>query len=91
MDCQKIWKTILIKPSEYMQSYGAREGPSSVHLVLSWPRDINSWERDNMLWPRDINLWECHINSWERDIMSWPRDRFVEVTTSLCRGLKMLC
>ncbi len=41
------------------------EGPSSVHLVL--------------LWPRDINLWECHINLWERDIMSWPRDRFVEV------------
>ncbi len=39
--------------------YGARQGPSSVHLVLSWPRDIN--------------LWEHHINSSERDIMSWPR------------------
>ncbi len=50
-----------------------------------------SWERDNMLWPHDINLWERHIKSWERDIMSWPRDRFVEVTTSLCRGLEMLC
>ncbi len=50
--------------------YGAREGSSSVHLVLSWPRNIKSWERD---------------------IMSWPRDRFVEVTTSLCRGLEMLC
>ncbi len=56
---------------------GAREGTSSVHLVLSWTRDINLWER--------------HINSWERDIMSWPRDRFVKVTTSLCRGLEMLC
>ncbi len=64
--------------------YGAREGPSSVHLVLSWPRHIKSWERDNMSWPQDINSWECHIKSWERDIMSWPRDRFVEVTTSLC-------
>ncbi len=57
--------------------YGDREGTSSAHLVLSWPRDINLWER--------------HINSWERDIMSWPRDHFVKVTTSLCRGLEMLC
>ncbi len=40
--------------------YGAREGPSSVHLVLSWPQHINLWER--------------YINLWERDIMSWPRD-----------------
>ncbi len=52
-------------------------GSSSVHLVLSWPQHIKSWER--------------YINLWERDIMSWPRDRFVEVTTSLCRGLEMLC
>ncbi len=48
--------------------YSAQEGPSSVHLVLSWPRHINSWES---------------LNSWEHD-MSWPRDHFVEVTTSLC-------
>ncbi len=47
---------------------------SSVHLVLSWPPYIKSWEHDNMLWPRDINSWERHINSWECDIMSWPRD-----------------
>ncbi len=45
---------------------------SSVHLVLSWPPYIKSWEHDNMLWPRDINSWERHINSWECDIMSWP-------------------
>ncbi len=25
----------------------------SLRLVLSWPRHINSWERDNMWWPRD--------------------------------------
>ncbi len=56
--------------------YGACEGSSSVHLVLSWLRHIKSWER--------------HINSWERDFMSWPRDRFVEVTTSLCCGQEML-
>ncbi len=37
-----------------------------------------------MSWPQDINSWELHINLWERD-------RFVEVTTSLCRGLEMLC
>ncbi len=48
--------------------YGAREGPSLVHLVLSWPRyinlwerHINSWERDNMLWPQDVMLRERHI------------------------------
>ncbi len=35
--------------------------------------------------------WPPHIKSWERDIMSWPRDRFVKVTTSLSRGLQMLC
>ncbi len=35
--------------------------------------------------------WPLHIKSWERDNMSWPRDRFVKVTTSLCRGLEMLC
>ncbi len=57
-------------------SYGDWEGTSSVHLVLPWPRHINSWER--------------HINLWERDML-WPRDCFVEVTTSLCRGLEMLC
>ncbi|KAL0148657.1 hypothetical protein M9458_055984 [Cirrhinus mrigala] len=65
------------------QNYGDREGTPSVHLSLSWPRHINSWERDIMSWPRDIN-------SWERHIMSWPRDHFVEVTTSLCRGHEML-
>ncbi len=70
--------------------YGDRQVMCSVHLVLSWPWHNNSWEHDNMSWPRDINLWECH-NSWERDIMSWPQDHFVEVTTSLCRGLEMLC
>ncbi len=35
------------------QMYGDREGPSSVHLVLSWPQDINSWERHIMTWPQD--------------------------------------
>ncbi len=65
---------IIIQTKKYIiilaQMYGDREGPSSVYLVLSWPR---------------------HINSWERDIMSWPRDRFVEVMTSLCCGLELLC
>ncbi len=29
--------------------YGAREGPSSVHLVLSWPQHSNSWERGHKM------------------------------------------
>ncbi len=77
--------------SPEFRSYGAREGSSSVHLVLSWPRHIKSWERDNMSWPQDINSWEHHINSWECDIMLWPRERFVEVTTSISRGHDFLC
>ncbi len=56
-------------------SYGDWEGTSSVHLVLAWPRHINLWER--------------HINLWERDML-WPRDCFVEVTTSISRGLDLL-
>ncbi len=65
--------------------YGAREGPSSVHLVLSWPHVVasNSWKRDIMWWAQDMNLWERHINSRELDIMSWPHDCF-------CRGNDIL-
>ncbi|KAI2650249.1 Natural killer cell receptor 2B4 [Labeo rohita] len=33
--------------------YGDQEGTPSVHLSLSWPRHINSLERDIMSWPRD--------------------------------------
>ena len=62
---------------------------SSLSFVVA--TTYNSWKRDNILWPRDMNLWEHHINSWEHDIMLWPQDHFVEVMTSLCRGLKMLC
>ncbi len=57
--------------SNLVVKYGDREVTCWVHLVLSLPWDLNSWER--------------HINLWERDNMSWPRDHFVEVTTSLPR------
>ncbi len=53
--------------------YGAREGSSLVHLVLTWPRHTTAWKRD-MWWAQDINLWERHINLWERDIMWWAQD-----------------
>ncbi len=56
-----------------MRLYGAREGSSSVHLVLTWPRHTNSWKRD-MWWAQDINLCECHINWRELDIMLWAQD-----------------
>ncbi len=45
--CNQMWSKV----------YGAWQGPSSVHLVLSWPRHIK--------------LWGHHINSWERDSMLW--------------------
>ncbi len=67
--------------------YGAWQGPSSVHLVLSWPRHIKSWELDNMWWPQDINSFERHINSWELDNMatrSFFRGNDIHVVASRC-------
>ncbi len=40
-----------------------REGPSSVHLVLSWPRYIKLRECDNMSRPQYALLREQHIFS----------------------------
>ncbi len=41
-------------------NYDDHEEPSSVHLVLSWLWDINSWERHIYSWDRDSMLWECN-------------------------------
>ncbi len=34
--------------------YSDQEGTCSVHLVLSWPRYINLWERDNVMDTRSL-------------------------------------
>ncbi len=68
----------------YFVIYGDWEGPSLVHLVLSWPQHINSREHDNMLWPRYINSLQCDIMSWPRDVMLREQHIFL-VATSLMR------
>ncbi len=66
-------KKIVRNRMRLYELYGAREGLSSVHLVLSWPRHTNSWKRD-MWWAQDINLLERHINSRELDILWREQD-----------------